>query len=287
MAQKPLALLTSFVITWSLFSAPVEAGPSQTAVLADLVVDGPVDGDVVVFAADLVLGGNARVTGDAVAVGGSIRLEPGAEVGRHVLAVLGTTEVSPGATVDGRVLSFASLANLSEIQGAGPSSPRVSVAVRLLGSGGWLLVTTGLAFLFPVRLRYGAWALPPLGYKVPALGALVALTVTASLVAALGLGPSLGVPLIAGLMVVFFAGKAAGLTVLSCAAGTFVLRRWLHHPLPITLEVFVGTLVLLALRFLPFAGETLWSLLSIMALGASVAVIGVGPDEAAADPARS
>jgi hypothetical protein len=287
MAQKSLILLTSFVITWSLCSAPAEAGPSQTAVLADLVVDGPVDGDVVVFVADLVLGENARVTGDAVAVGGDIRLEPGAEVGRHVLAVLGTTEVSPAATVDGRVLSFASLASFVGVPGGEPASPRVSVAVRLLASGGWLLVTTGLAFLFPVRLRYGAWALPPLGHKVPALGVLVALTVTASLVAALGLGPALGVPLIAGLMVVFFAGKAAGLTVLSCAAGSFVLRRWLHHPLPITLEVFVGMLVLLALRFLPFAGETLWSLLSIMALGASVAVIGVGPGEAAADPARS
>ncbi len=286
MAKNRLIFLTTLVICWSLGNAPVEAAPSLTAVLADLVVDGPVDGDVVVFAADLVLGENARVTGDAVAVGGSIRLEAGAEVGRHVLAVLGTTEVAAGATVDGRVLSFASLGSLAEHQGAGPSSPRVSVAVRLLGSGGWLLVTTGLAFLFPIRLRYGAWALPPLSYKVPALGALVALTVTASLVAALGLGPALGVPLIAGLMVVFFAGKAAGLTVLSCAAGAWVLRRWLHHPLPITLEVFVGMLVLLALRFLPFAGETLWSLLSIMALGASIAVIGVGPGEAAVDPAR-
>ncbi len=287
MAQKRLILLSTFVICWSLSNAPAEALPSRTAILADLVVDGPVDGDVVVFAADLVLGENARVTGDAVAVGGSVQLEAGAEVGRHVLAVLGTTEVASGATVDGRVLSFASLASLSDVQGAGPSSPRVSVAVRLLASGGWLLVTTGLAFLFPVRLRYGAWALPPLSYKVPALGALVAVTVTASLVAALGLGPALGVPMIAGLMVLFFAGKAAGLTVLSCAAGSAVLRRWLHYPLPITLEVFVGMLVLLVLRFLPFAGETLWSLLSILALGASIAVIGVGPGETATDPARS
>lgn len=287
MAQKRLIVLATLVFSWSFFNPPAEAGPSRTAVLADLVVDGPVDGDVVVFAADLILGKNARVTGDAVAVGGNVRLEPGAEVGRHVLAVLGTSEVSTGATVDGRVLSFASLASFADVPGGGPASPRISVAVRLLVSGGWLLVTTGLAFLFPVRLRYGAWALPLLGHKVPALGALVALTVTASVVAALGLGPALGVPLIAGLMVVFFAGKAAGLTVLSCAAGTIVLRRWIHHPLPITLEVFVGMLLLLALRFLPFAGETLWSLLSIMALGASVAVIGVGPGEAAADPARS
>ncbi len=285
MAKNRLILLTSIVICWALIGVPAQAAPSRTAVLSDLVVDGPVDGDVVVFAADLILGENARVTGDAVAVGGSVRLESGAEVGRHVLAVFGTTEVSTGATVDGRVLSFASLASLADVPG-GPSSPRASMGVRLLASGGWLLVTTGLAFLFPVRLRYGAWALPPLGFKIPALGALVALTVTASLVAALGLGPALGVPMIAGLMVLFFAGKAAGLTVLSCAAGAALLRRWLHHPLPITLEVFVGMLVLLALRFFPVAGETLWSLMSIMALGASIAVIGVGPGETATDPTR-
>ncbi|MDX2436161.1 MAG: polymer-forming cytoskeletal protein [Acidobacteriota bacterium] len=286
MAQKRLILLAACVISWLFFTPPAAADPSQTAVLADLVVNGPVDGDVVVFAADLVLGSNARVTGDAVAVGGNVRVAAGAEVGRHVLAVIGAAEVSPEAMVSGRVLSFSSLASLAQAPDAAPSSPRVGFAVRLLASGGWLLVGTGLAFLFPVRMRYAAWALPPLGLKVPALGLVVALTFTASLVVALGFGPALGVPMIAGLMVVFFAGKAVGLTVISCAVGTAVLRRWLHHPLPISLEVFVGMLVLLALRFLPIAGETLWSLLSVFALGASIAVIGTGPGEMATEPAQ-
>ena len=256
MAQKRLILFTTCVLCW-LVVTPAEAGPSETAVLSDLAVDGEVDGDVVVFGADLVLGANARVTGDAVAVGGDVRVASGAEVGRHVLAVLGSAEVSSTADIGGRVLSFSSLASLAQRPGVAPTSPRVSVAVRLLASGGWLLVATGLAFLFPVRMRYGAWALPPLGFKVPALGFLVALTVTASLFAALGFGPVLGVPLIAGLMVIFFAGKALGLTVLSCVVGSAVLRRWLHHPLPISLEVFVGMLALLGLRFLPVAGEAL------------------------------
>jgi hypothetical protein len=284
MAQQRLILLTTIVFGWALWAVPAAAGPSRTSILADLVVDEPVDGDVVVFAADLVLGENARVTGDAVAVGGNIRVAGGAEVGRHVLAVFGTAEISNGAVVDGRVFSLASLASFVQGPGEGPLSTRVSVAVRLLASGGWLLVTTGLAFLFPVRMRYGAWALPPLGYRVPALGFLVFVTVIASLVAALGFGPALGVPLIAGLMVVFFAAKAVGLTVIGAALGAAVLRKWLHHPLPISLEVFVGTLVLLVLRFLPLAGETLWAVMSVVALGASIAVVGVGTDRLAADP---
>jgi hypothetical protein len=284
MAQQRLIRLTTIVIGCALCAVSAAAEPSRTTVLTDLVVDEPVAGDVVVFAADLVLGKNARVTGDAVAVGGNIRIADGAEVGRHVLAVFGTAEVSSGAVVEGRVLSFASLASLVQAPGAGPPSTRVSVAVRLLASGGWLLVTTGLAFVFPIRMRYGAWALPPLGYRVPALGFLVYLTVIASLVAALGFGPALGVPLIAGLMVAFFAAKAVGLAVISAALGAALLRRVLHHPLPVSLEVFVGTLALLVLRFLPLAGETLWSVMSVVALGASIAVIGVGSGRAVPDP---
>lgn len=287
MAQKRLILLSACLISWSFFAVPAGADPARTAVLSDLVIDDPVDGDVVVFAADLVLGPNARVTGDAIAVGGDVRVAAGAEVGRHVLAVIGTAEVSPTSKVGGRVFSFSSLASLVQASDVNSSSPRVGFAVRLLASGGWLLVATGLAFLFPVRMRYAAWALPPLSYKVPALGFLVALTVTAAIVAALGFGPILGVPMIAGLSIVFFAGKAVGLTVISCAVGTAVLRRWLHHPLPISLEVFVGMLVLLALRFLPVAGEMAWSLLSVFALGASIAVIGTGPGEMVTEPAQS
>lgn len=119
---------------------------------------------------------------------------------------------------------------------------------------------------------------------MPALGFLVYLTVIASLVAALGFGPALGVPLIAGLMVVFFAAKAVGLAVISAALGAALLRRLLHHPLPISLEVFVGTLALLVLRFLPVAGETAWAVLSVVALGASIAVIGVGSGRTVSDP---
>jgi hypothetical protein len=287
MAQTRLIVFTACVLGWNFFTTAVEAAPTRTAVLEDLVVDGPVDGDVVVFAADLVLAADARVAGDAVAIGGNVRVDSGAEVGRHVMSVLGTTDVARGATVNGRVFSLSSLASLAQDPGTASASPRVGVAVRLLASGGWLLVTTGLAFLFPARMRYGAWAVPPLGLKVPALGVLVAVTIIASLVAALGFGPALGVPLIAGMMVVFFAGKAVGLTVLSCVAGTILLRRWLHHPLPISLEVFVGMLVLLALRFLPIAGETLWSLFSVCALGATVAVIGSGPGQVVREAAST
>jgi hypothetical protein len=275
-----LAVLTVAVIG---LTGAVQAQPGQTAVLADLEINRPIAGDAVVFGADLVLGPHASVSGDAVSVGGNVVLADGATVNRHVVAMLGEVEVAPGARVGGRVLSFASLATLARGRGNEQHVLQVDMGLRLLASGGWLLVTTGLAFLFPARMRYGAWSLPSLGLRVPALGTLVALTIVASLVAALGFGPALGVPLAAGLMVVFFAAKCFGLTVVGCAVGNAVLRRWIHHPTPISLEVFVGVLALLALRFLPVVGETLWTVVTLVALGAGVAALGVGPRQPAVD----
>jgi hypothetical protein len=286
-AEQRLSRLATIFLLLSTIPGAAQAAPGRTASLTDLEVNGFIDGDAVVFGADLILGDDAVVTGDAVAVGGDLRMAEGAQVGRHAVAVFGRAEVPRGADVGGRVLSFASLANLTQREASTGEPSRVTFAMRLLTSGGWLLVTTGLAFLFPIRMRYGAWAVPVAGVKIPALGLLVGLTVVASLVAALGLGSGLGVPLVAALMVAFFAAKAIGLTVLGCCVGSSVLGRWIHHPLPISLEVFVGVMVLLAVRFLPLAGETMWNLISIFALGASIAVIGVPSGTIRAEPSPS
>jgi hypothetical protein len=277
-ARRALSFPLLFVLCCLLAAGHVSAMPSSTAVLSDLTVNEQVDGDAIVFGADLDLGPGARIEGDAVAIGGNVRVGDGAEVTRHVVAVLGGAEVSEQANIGGKVLSFSSPATLLPASSDRGVSLERDIPMRLLTAGGWLLVTTGLAFLFPARMRHAAWAVPVLGFKIPALGMLVGLTVVASLIAMLGLGPALGVPMVAGLMVIFFAAKSVGLTVLGCWLGFVILRRWIHHPLPISLEVFVGVLVLLALRFLPFAGETLWTLTSLVALGASIVVIGVSAD---------
>ena len=270
MATRSLALLPLLIAA---IASPVFGSAGRTSVLADLEVNDRVPGDVVVFGADLDLGPEARVEGDAVAVGGDVRLAQGAEVTRHVVVIFGEAEVPQGTEIGGRVLSFSSLATLVPATAGHGHTFRADVSVRLLGAGGWLLVCTGLAFLFPIRMRYGAWAVPSLGLRIPALGLLVAVTVVAALIAALGLGPALGVPLVAGMMVVFFAAKAVGLTVLGCWLGATVLRRGFHHPLPISVEVFIGLLAMLVLRFVPLAGETLWNVISLTALGAAIVAV--------------
>ena len=280
MARRPINLVRVqlFLLLALMVSGADAASSGRTAVLSDLRIDDLVAGDVVVFGADLELGPSARVEGDAVAIGGNIRVAAGAVVTRHVVAVLGGADVPVSADIGGKVLCFSSPATLLSRSSAREPSLHADFSMHLLAAGGWLLVTTGIAFLFPTRMRYGAWAIPSLGIKVPTLGMMAGLTVFASLIAALGLGPVLGVPLIGGLMVVFFAARAVGLTVLGCWIGAMVLKRWIRHPLPISLEVFVGVLILLAVRFLPVVGETMWTLISLVALGASIAAAGVSTD---------
>jgi hypothetical protein len=265
MARQRLIALAVLMVA----ASQVAAAPPRTTVFNDIVVNEKVDGDVVAFEADVHLGPMADVTGDVVIVGGTLHIDSRARVGRHVLAVFGDVDASPEAVVEGRVLAFSSLSSVALRPGEATSF-QVGLAVRLLTSGGWLLITTALAFGWATRLRYGVWVLPRLGFKVFVLGVAAGVTFFAAVVAVLGLGPSLGVPLAAALTVVFFGLRAVGLTVIGGFVGGWLLRRRLGHPLPLTLEVFVGVLCLLLVRFLPVLGGLLWSICALAALGTGI-----------------
>jgi hypothetical protein len=278
-------LISTFAIALVLVTGSVgAAAPPRTTVFTDIVVNEAVNGDVVAFEADVHLGPMARVTGDVIVVGGDLRLDAESRVGRHVLAVFGEIRVEPGAVVEGRTLEFSSLSNIA-LSPDDVIPLQVDLAVRLVTSGGWLLVTTALAFGLTTRLRYGVWVLPRLGARVLVLGVAAGITFFAAVVAVLGLGPNLGVPLAAGLMVVFFALRAIGLTVLGGYIGGIVAGRFANRALPLTLEVFVGVLVLLVLRFMPFIGGLLWSVSSLAALGTGIIALAttVSGTETAAD----
>jgi len=267
--MAPQRLIRALALSVILVASQAAATPPRTTVFNDIVVNEMVNGDVVAFEADVHLGPMADVAGDVVVVGGDLRLDSRARVGRHVLAIFGDVDVAPGAIVEGRTLAFSSLSNV--VLRPDEDTPlQVNFAVRLVTSGGWLLVTTALAFGLSTRLRYGVWVLPRLGVKVLVLGVAAGITFFAAVVAVLGFGPTLGVPLAAALTVLFFAFRAVGLTVIGGFLGEVLLRKLYHRPLPLTLEVFVGVLVMLAVRFLPLIGGGLWSLCSIAALGTGI-----------------
>jgi hypothetical protein len=248
MAARRLILLLVLVGA----AAPVTAAPvapGRAAIVSNLRID-------------------EEVAGDVVALGGDVHLGPHARVHGHVIAVFGRVAADPGAVVEGRIIAIRSLASLS-VHPGGAGAPRgIDVAVRALTAGGWLLVTTALAFLFPTWVRANGDLLPRLGLRVVVLGVLAFVTLIAALVAALGIGPAAGVPLATGLWLVFFAGKAAGLAVLGSAVGARALRPAVRRILPPTFEVFAGVALLLGLRFLPWVGDPAWTAVSLVALGA-------------------
>ena len=135
-------------------------------------------------------------------------LGPDAVVRGHAVAIFGSVRAAPGARVEGRMIGLASLAGLAVEPATDDGGPRLRMAVRLLTAGAWLLATTLIAFLWPARIRYGVSVLPQLGFKVAVLGGMVAVTLVAALIAAIGLGPLAGPPLAALLAVAFLAVKA-------------------------------------------------------------------------------
>lgn len=220
------------------------------AVGSNLDVNSEVAGDVVVFAGDLILGPGAVVHGDAI-------------------AVLGRIERKPGAIVDGRALGLTSLATL-EVEpdlerGAGGGT---RAAVMLLVMGGWLLATSLITWVAPLRIQEGVRFLRGLRWRIAVIGVLALATYFAALLATLGFGPVWGVPLSGALVVLFVAVKAVGLAVIGASLGRFVVARSGFSTMPTSIDVFVGVALLLLLRLLPWVGGFAWAALSVLALGA-------------------
>jgi hypothetical protein len=232
--------------------AMADAAPARIATLTELEVNEVIDGDVVAIGGDIVLGPDALVRGHAVSVFGSVRTQP-------------------GARVEGRIIALSSLASLSLEPVAGEDRDQLFTAVRVLTAGSWLLATTLIAFLWPARVRRGSSMLPQLGFKTVILGLMVAVTLVAALIAVLGLGPMLGMPLTALVGVAFLAIKALGLAVVGGFLGRVLLGRLRPSRLfPTTIHVFLGVLALLVVRFLPVVGGAAWTVVVMVALGAGV-----------------
>ncbi len=267
MAQRRLTivLVAALVVaaSWS------TAAPARTTVFNDVSINKRVDGDVIAFEADVRLGPRADIEGDVVVVGGRLKMDDQARVGRHVLVVFGTLEMASASRVDGRALSLSSLSSVLLRPGA-EVPLHVDLALRLLTSGGWLLVATTLAFGCSTRVRSAIWLVPRLGLEVALLGVAAAVTFLAAVVAVLGLGPTIGVPLAASLTVVFLVLRAVGLTVIGGLLGAAVLGRTGRRVLPLTLEVFVGVLLLLVVRFVPWVGGVAWSAAAVVSLGVGI-----------------
>ncbi len=234
------------------------APPGRAAILEDVRVNGPVEGDVVTIGGDVVLGPRAHVTG-------------------HAVSIFGRVEMEPGARVEGRSLAVGSLAGLSIETGGGAADHRAVWGLRMLVAGCWLTVTTVLALAFPRRIIRGEWLVRRTGVGGLGLGVLATVTLFAALVAVVGLGGGFAVPGTLAVAGLYVGLKVLGMAVLGGTVGRWVLRRAAHRVAPMPTMVFLGATVLVLGRLVPVVGGVLWAVVSIWGVGAAVTVLAMDP----------
>ncbi len=245
MTVRPSTVAAMLLVAMALAGSGWAGG--DLALLEDVTVSGPVDGDV-------------------VAVAGNVTLEPGARVDGDVVAVLGRVDRRAGAEVRGRVVTVSSLAGLG-LRSPGPCPLRTGIALKLLVTGGWLLAVNLVLVLFPGMARRAAGRPDLLSVESALLGVVAVLTVFTALVAVLGLGPlaPAGVVLLVVLTLVL---KVLGLAALTAHLGTRLLPGLAGWPIPIRASLVLT--VLLILRLVPVGGGGLWTAVSVLAIGAGV-----------------
>ncbi|WP_226342457.1 polymer-forming cytoskeletal protein [Deinococcus sp. AJ005] len=246
-----LLLLTSALVSWRPGPVMQRFGAGAFALSAVLTLPAlysvAVHGDVR-FGQNIVVSG--PVDGNVIAVGGHIRLEAGARVNGEVVTLLGDVRREPGAQVSGRVNALLGHApgDLAALETAPPQGIGMATAaafrplLRWLGSAAWpqifvtltggallLLFVAGLAPTLARRQRHAPM-------RTLALGVL-ALTALGGPALALALAGLLGPALVAAALAVVI--LAVGLSVSAYDLGRTLARR-LRLPVPDAVGAMLG-----------------------------------------------
>ncbi len=240
----------------------------------DVVVAGEALSDVAALNGSVRVSGSVR--GDVIVLGGDVELESRARVGGDVFALGGTVEADPGARVEGRTVAHptASAAWLTLLEGPslglGPGAPLV-LGTKLALMAAWmalallLFVTAGREMLATSE----AVRREPIRCFVVGLTGVLALVLTA--VACSAFAPSVaGAPLL--ILVALFALllKLWGMVAIFHALGARLLRA-AGRPQALALNAATaGLLVLGAVKFIPAVGAWVWTLATLIGVGASL-----------------
>jgi len=238
----------------------------------DVAINGTVAGDVLMIGGDLTVGGT--VEEDIVVIGGDVRLLDGAVVRKDVFALGGKVDRADGASVAGRVRDSTYWEDqLSrEWERGGRTFWRMMWARTWPGFliGWFTLIVFGylsLHFLRTPLLRIGEavsrkfWIAVAIG-----LAALVVAGPLAVLLAMTGVGILVIYPLLIAYVVAAFLGFVA----LSILLEGLLARMFRLSTKQGSLLFLLSTLIITALRMIPFVGEIATVIISIIGVGAAV-----------------
>ena len=238
----------------------------------DVEIDGTVSGDLLLIGGDLTVRG--MVEGGIIVIGGDVRLLDGAVVRKDVFALGGEVYRADGATVAGRVRD---------------STYWEDQFAREWERGGWTFWRTMWARSW-VGFLIGWFALIVLGYlslhflRTPILhiGEAVShrfwITLAIGLAAVVIAGPlavllamtGLGILVIYPLAVAYVVAAFLGFVALSILLEG-VLARAFHLSVKQGSTLFLlSTLIITAVRMIPFVGETTTVIISLIGIGAAV-----------------
>ncbi|HEX2163847.1 MAG TPA: polymer-forming cytoskeletal protein, partial [Thermoanaerobaculia bacterium] len=243
----------------------------------DVVVAGRALADVAA------LDGSVRVTGevggDVIVLGGDAELAATARVAGDVFALGGTVDAAPGAVIGGRVVSHPSFRSAWLTLIEGPTLG-LSALDPLVVGGKLALVTAWLALtllLLAVSGREMAATADsvlaePLKNALAGLTAVLALLLAAVLFSALA-GALIGVPLVALVVLFALALKLWGTVAVFLAAGRVLLARLPgRRRRPTALDAAIaGVLVLGVVKLLPWVGAWVWTAVTLLGVGATLA----------------
>ena len=240
----------------------------------DVLIEGSALSDVAALSGSIRVSGS--VDGDVIALGGDVFLEPSARIGGEVLAFGGQIEAAPGASIGGRSVAYPSAAaawvSLLEAPAlGGADSAAVVLAAKVVLLAGWMAL---LLLLFGISGRQvlstaEAVRAEPLRNFWLGLGAVVTLFLTALLVGALA-GPVIGLPWLVVIALVLLLAKLWGMVAVFYAFGRFVAARF-HKRLAVLHAGALGLAVLGILKLIPQVGLWVWSVATLIGVGASLA----------------
>jgi hypothetical protein len=269
-------LIAAALVLFHLLPLPTVAAAEETAIVIkegslarqqvvalgrDLVVEGEAQADVAAINGSIRVEG--RVGGDVVILGGDCVLGDGARVAGDVFVLGGRIEAHQGAKVEGRSVSYptASAAWLTLLEG--PSLGRSAMSPVVIGAKLSLLAAwLGLSLLLLATSGRGvlntaeAVRTEPFRNFFVGLTGVLALTMTALFFTAFA-AAIVGLPLLALVVMLALLLKLWGMVAVFHATGSWIAET-------------IGLGVLGAVKLVPWAGTWVWTVASLIAVGASL-----------------
>lgn len=228
----------------------------------------PVAGSVQIYGAEVEV--QAPIEGDLLVMGGVVRFGPGGRVGGNVIHAASRIEGAEGR-VSGKVYPLASL------EGAAGALTKTAIVASLLLV--WLLAAVVVTLMSGREVRHSSGEVRSSALHCFVLGLVAVTSFVLTAIAFSYLVPYVvGIPLLAGLGVFAILTKVYGMIAVFHAVGSVVAgartraqlerRRWLRGDLAL---VVVGALLLGLVRLVPVVGTFVWAIAGIFGIGAALA----------------